>query len=503
MSLTHAPLSWRHELGRLLRLAGPLIVNNLSIAGMHFADAVMAGRLGARSLAGVAIGGSVWFFMFTIGLGILMAISPIAARHHGEGRQDLIGRYTRQGIWLAIAFSVPVIVAAHFAVPPALIAIGVDPDFRDITIDFVKAISWGAPGIFLFLAMRFTTEGIGETRPVMYTSVFALACNVFLNWCLMYGHFGFPALGAVGCAVASAITMWAIGIILTVYMLTHRRYVPLKLVTRIALPRPGLVKEIVALGLPIAVMVTAEAGLFNAVAVLMGTRGTEITAAHQIAINFATIMFMVPLALSSAITVRVGHELGAGNYERARYAGGFGIVVCALFMTLSACIMLGFRHFVVRLYTDDASVQSYRDRAPAHGRHLPDRGRHADRQRRRAPGLQGHARADAGEHFRLLGGGLPARLPRRGDLPAVAERDLGRLHRGPEPRRDPARLALREDLQAPRFERPLERLVGATGYCWSAPRARPCAEIASRRRAHGALQRALQQIGGICYLGCP
>ncbi len=358
VSLTHPPLSWRHELGRLLRLAGPLIVNNLSIAGMHFADAVMAGRLGARSLAGVAIGGSVWFFMFTIGLGILMAISPIAARHHGAGRQDLIGRYTRQGIWLAIAFSVPVIVAAHLVVPPALTAIGVDPDFRDITIDYVKAISWGAPGIFLFLAMRFTTEGIGETRPVMYTSVFALVCNVFLNWCLMFGHLGFPALGAVGCAIASAITMWAIGIILTVYMLTHRRYLPLKLVTRIALPRPGLVKEIVALGLPIAVMVTAEAGLFNAVAVLMGTRGTEITAAHQIAINFATIMFMVPLALSSAITVRVGHELGAGNYERARYAGGFGIVVCAMFMTASACIMLVFRHYVVRLYTDDASVQS-------------------------------------------------------------------------------------------------------------------------------------------------
>jgi MATE family multidrug resistance protein len=353
-----APLSWRHELGRLLRLAGPLIVNNLSIAGMQFADAVMAGRLSARTLAGVAVGGSVWFFMFTIGLGILMAIAPIAARHHGAGRPELIGSYTRQGVWLALLFAVPVVLAAHFLVPPLLTVIGIDEEFRGLTIDYVKAISWGAPGIFLFLALRFTTEGIGETRPIMYTSVFALACNVFLNWVLMYGNLGFPAMGAKGCAIASAVTMWAIGGILTVYMLTHQRYEPLKLFTRIAPPRPAVLKEVFVLGLPIAVMITAEAGLFNAVAVLMGTRGTAITAAHQIAINFATTTFMVPLALSSAITVRVGHELGAGNLVRARYAGGFGIGVCAVFMTCSAVFMLLFRDLVVKLYTDDPLVQS-------------------------------------------------------------------------------------------------------------------------------------------------
>jgi MATE family multidrug resistance protein len=235
-----APLSWRHELGRLLRLAGPLIVNNLSIAGMQFADAVMAGRISARTLAGVAVGGSVWFFMFTIGLGILMAIAPIAARHHGAGRPELIGRYTRQGVWLALLFAIPVILAAHFLVPPLLTVIGIDEEFRGLTIDYVKAISWGAPGIFLFLALRFTTEGIGETRPIMYTSVFALACNVFLNWELMYGNLGFPAMGAKGCAIASAVTMWAIGGILTVYMLTHQRYEPLKLFSRIAPPRPAV-----------------------------------------------------------------------------------------------------------------------------------------------------------------------------------------------------------------------------------------------------------------------
>ena len=350
-------LSWRNESGRLLRLAGPLIVNNLSIAGMQFADAVMAGRLGVSTLAAVAVGGSVWFFAFTIGLGLLMAISPIAARHYGAGNTELIGRYTRQGIYLGIAFSIPVILAAQFLVQPLLIFIPIDPGFRDMTIGYTQAITLGAPGMFVFLALRFTTEGIGVTKPIMYMSIFAIVCNVFLNWVLIFGNLGAPALGAVGCGLASAITMWLIAIILTIYMLSAKRYKPMGIFSRLAPPRPEVLREIFILGLPIAVTITAEAGLFNAISILMGTLGAAITAAHQIAINFASTMFMIPLALSSAITIRVGHELGAGQLKRARYAGGFGIFVCAGFMACSAIFLLVFRDTVVSVYTSDAVVK--------------------------------------------------------------------------------------------------------------------------------------------------
>lgn len=340
-----------------MRLAGPLIVNNLSMAGMQFADAVMSGHINATTLAAVAVGGSVWFFAFTIGLGILMAISPIAARHYGAGNPELIGRYTRQGLYLGVAIAIPVMFAAQYFVQPLLELIGIDPEFRSLTIAYTKAITLGAPGIFIFLALRFTTEGIGVTKPIMYTSIFALACNVFLNYVLMYGHFGAPAMGAVGCGLASAITMWLIAIILTIYVLTNKIYKPMRIFAHLAPPRLHVLTEIIMLGLPIAVMVTAEAGLFNAIAILMGTRGTAITAAHQIAINFAATMFMVPLALSSAITIRVGHELGAGQLRRARYAGGFGIFVCGMFMACSACVLLVFRDAVVSLYTDDQIVK--------------------------------------------------------------------------------------------------------------------------------------------------
>ena len=345
------------EIKALLRLAGPLIVNNLSIAGMQFADAVMAGQLGAESLAAVAVGGSVWFLGFTLALGTLMAISPIAARHHGAGDEALIGRYTRQGIYLGIVIAVPIMLFAQFLAAPMLETIGIDVAFRDTTIGYVKAITIGAPGMFIFLALRFTTEGIGVTKPIMYTSIFALVCNVFLNWVFMFGKLGAPAMGAVGCGLASGITMWIIALVLLIYMMSSKIYEALHIFSRLAPLRPNVLKDIIWLGVPIAITITAEAGLFNAVSILMGTLGPEITAAHQIAINFAATMFMVPLGLNSAITVRVGYALGQGDLNHARFAGVLGIVICAAFMMCSATFLLLFRDTVVGLYTSDVAVK--------------------------------------------------------------------------------------------------------------------------------------------------
>ena len=344
------------EAKALTRLAGPLIVNNLSIAGMQFADAVMAGRLGAEALAAVAVGGSVWFLGFTVFLGLMMAISPIAARHYGAGSPELIGRYTRQGLWLALALGLSVFTLAQLLVEDVLLFIGIDAGFRDLTVGYVRAIMFGAPAICAFLAFRFTTEGIGFTRPIMFTSLFALVCNVFLNWVLMYGKLGAPAYGAVGCGMASAITMWAMLVVMGAYVATSKRYKPLKIFAHLAPVRMPVLKEIFALGAPIAVTITAEAGLFSAVSILVGTRGADITAAHQISLNFAATMFMIPLALSAATTVRIGHALGSGNAAAARMGGWTGIVMCMVFMTFSAMFLLLFRDTVVGIYTDDPAV---------------------------------------------------------------------------------------------------------------------------------------------------
>lgn len=350
--------NWREEFKGLLGLSWPLIVNNLSIAAIHTADAMMSGRIGAEALAAVAVGGSVWFFGFAFVMGSLMAISPISARHYGAGNRELIGRYTRHGIYLAIFAGLAVIFLGSRLVGPALTLIGIDPEFRQLTVDYVQALILGAPAIFIFLALRFTNEGIGETKPIMYASVFSLIANVFLNYVLMFGHFGAPALGVVGCGYASAITMWLIMIALSIYMMKSRKYQPLKIFAHFGRLRPEVLKEILVLGIPISITITAEAGLFNAVSVLMGTRGAAIAAAHLVAINFAMTMFMIPLALSSGITIRVGHALGAGNSQAARFSGAFGILTCGVFMSCSATAMLLFRDSVVGLYTNDPAVTS-------------------------------------------------------------------------------------------------------------------------------------------------
>ena len=333
-------------------------MNFLAVAGMNFADAVMAGRLGASSLAAVAVGGSVWIIGLIVCLGFLMALSPIIARHYGAGRLDLIGRYTRQGFWLGLVIALLFFVMVQASVPSLLATVGIDEAFRDLTVGYVRAIYFGLPAIAVFFVLRFTNEGIGVTRPIMYTSLFSLVMNVFLNYVLMFGKFGFPALGAVGCGMASAITMWLMSFALTVYMFRHPRYKPLHIFSRLAPIRLSIFKEVLSLGWPIMISLVAEVGLFAAISLLMGTLGVTIAAAHQIAVNFASTMFMVPLALSSAITVRVGHELGKGDTAAARFSGKVGIIFCGLFMACAAVMMLSFRDAVVQIYTNDAEVQA-------------------------------------------------------------------------------------------------------------------------------------------------
>ncbi|NIV18819.1 MAG: hypothetical protein GWN47_10580, partial [Woeseiaceae bacterium] len=148
--------------------------------------------------------------------------------------------------------------------------IGIDAEFRQLTIGYVKAIIFGAPAISAFLAFRFTTEGIGFMRPIMYTSLFGLVCNVFLNYVLMYGHFGVPAYGAVGCGMASAITMWLIMFVLGTTMYFHPVYEPLQIFKRVSPLRVEILREIVTLGMPIGITITAEAGLFSVVSILPG-----------------------------------------------------------------------------------------------------------------------------------------------------------------------------------------------------------------------------------------
>jgi multidrug resistance protein, MATE family len=339
----------------ILRLAGPLVANNLALAGMNFADTVMAGRLGTVDLAAVAVGGSAWMIVFLMGLGILMAVSPVVAHAYGAGRWEDAGVSLRQALWLSQALAL-LGFTLLLGAGPLLAAIGVDPEVVPLTSGYLFAISFGLPGVFAFLAMRFMTEGVGWTRPIMYAAAVGLVVNVFGNWVLMYGNLGFPRLGAVGCGIASAIAMWSMLATMLIYLLRSRRYERYALWARFEGPRWPVQREILGLGLPIAASVEAEAGLFAGTALIMATLGATQVAGHQIAINYAATMFMVPLAFHSATTIRVGQALGRGEAAEARRAGWTGIGLCGLFMLASAIVLFLFRDRIAAFYTSDPEL---------------------------------------------------------------------------------------------------------------------------------------------------
>ncbi len=341
----------------IFRLGGPLIVTNLAITGMNFTDTVMAGQLGAIDLAAVAVGSAFYFLFYLAGLGMLMALSPLVAHYYGAGGNRVVGELARQGLWLSQMIVVAIILPL-LCVRPALTAIGIGPEVLPKAVGFVYAISTGVPAIMAFLVLRFVSEGIGWTRPIMYTALIGLVVNIFGCYVFMYGKLGLPALGAVGTGVSHALVMWLMFLFMFRYVRRHRIYRPFELFSRFEMPRAARLREILALGAPICGSVISEAGLFVAAALIMGTLGAVQVAAHQIAINYAALMFMIPLSLHSAMTIHVGHALGRGDAAEGRFGGWVGVGLCTVFMMASALVLVAFNNEIAAFYTQDEAVRA-------------------------------------------------------------------------------------------------------------------------------------------------
>ena len=344
------------DLRAIARLGGPLLANNLAITGMTLADTVMAGQVGAVQLAGLAVGAAYWHLFLFIGFGMLMAVSPTVA--HANGANDRVAAvgYVRQAWWLAFALAI-VLVFGLRQVDWVLPAIGIDAAILPTSIGYVHAITWGMPGALAFFSLRYTSEGLGRTKPIMYIGLVALALNVFGNWVFIYGKFGMPALGAIGCGVATAIVFWFMFFAMLLHMRRHRAYRPFAFFEKIARPHGRTLRELARIGAPIAGSILAEGGLFVAAALIMGSMGAITAGAHQIALNYASFMFMVPLAISSATTIHVGHTLGRGDPGRARSVGLLGISICAIVMFISALGIVALNDGIAALYTRDPPVR--------------------------------------------------------------------------------------------------------------------------------------------------
>lgn len=343
------------DIVRTLVLAGPLIVGQVTSFGMNFVDTVMAGRLGMVDLGAIAVGSAIWSAGFLFALGVLLAVSATVSQLDGAGRKGQAGEFVRQALWLGVALGLGLFVMARQA-GPVMIWMDVDPAVAELTIGYLKAISWGGPALCAMMVLRFFSEGTGYTRPTMYVGVLGIACNIPLNYALMFGNFGMPALGAVGAGWATTIVFWLQLIVLAGWIAWRPRYAPFALYARFSWPDRREIAALFKLGLPIGIMVFLEGGMFVAAALLVGTLGALPVAAHQVAMNWSGLMFMVPLGLAGAITVRVGNAIGRGDPLAARRAGLVGIGLAGGFGLTSGAFMLAFPQQIAGIYTNDPAV---------------------------------------------------------------------------------------------------------------------------------------------------
>lgn len=344
----------RIELSALFKLALPLILAQLAQNSLTFIDTLMVGRLGNEALAGIALGGT-FFHLTTIMLsGILFAVGPMVSQAYGAKDKESIARSVRHGLVLAIVVALPAFLLFSRS-EAILLAMGQNPDTAKLSARYLQAIAWGFLPVLWLTAIRGLFEGQSNTRPIMLLSFMAVGLNVLANNALMFGRWGFPALGLVGTGYASAFVYSIMFLCLLAYALwLYRDYGLFKSFR----PDWGISKELLRIGLPIGLILGFEVGMFAAVSFLMGLISQDALAGHQIAIQTASITFMVPLGLSIATSVRVGQAAGRKDMLAARRAGLTGIMVCAGFMVLTATGFLLFPKQIVGFYLDTADPRN-------------------------------------------------------------------------------------------------------------------------------------------------
>lgn len=341
----------RREMRVSFVLALPLVLSQISSMAMNIVDTVLAGRHGPVTLAAVGVGSAVWSVVILVSIGVLMAVPPTVSQLNGANRRSEIGPVFRQALWLALGLGL----GLFFVVRGGAIALGplgITAEARPEAEAFLRAISWGAPGLALYFCLRNLSEGVAWTLPSMVAGLAGLAALVPLGWGLMFGA-GLGAAG-LGYAVATVLTLQSAG--LALYLWRSPRFADLHLFARFDPPRWAPIRELLALGLPMGVSVFMEGSLFVATALIIGTLGTTQMAAHQVAILAASFFFMVPLGVAMATTVRVGHAVGAGDPSGVRWAAAAGYALAMLAQTASAVILVAGGAWLASLVSPDPAV---------------------------------------------------------------------------------------------------------------------------------------------------
>ncbi|MFC7442075.1 MATE family efflux transporter [Laceyella putida] len=353
MKQTH---SLKQKIRQFLIILVPILVTQLALFGMNFFDTVMSGHAGPNDLAGVAIGSSLWSPIFTGLSGILLSLTPIVAQLIGAERKEQVPFKVIQGVYLALAIAVTVILGGALLLDPVLDGMNLDAQVRTIAHDYLIALTFGIVPLFVYTVLRCFMDALGQTRITMVITLLSLPINVGLNYLLIFGKFGFPRLGGVGAGYATAITYWCIAFISFLVITRVMPFAEYRVFGRwfgIAL---SAWKEQLKIGVPIGFSIFFETSIFAAVTLLMSEYDTATIAAHQAALNFASFLYMVPLSIAMALTIAVGFEIGARRGKDARQYSFLGIGIAVMMAIVCAVGLLVFKEQVAGLYTTDPTV---------------------------------------------------------------------------------------------------------------------------------------------------
>ena len=355
MSNVSSATSLSYELKKLFHLMIPILITQFSQAGLGLIDTIMAGHLSATDLAAIAVGVGLWIPVMLLFSGIMIATTPLVAEAYGARTPEKIATIARQSLWVALVLGIIAGLILQL-LPATLPILGVPESLQPKAGLFLHAIGFGMPAVTMYAALRGYSEAIGHPRPVTIISLMALLILIPMNYLFMYGLGPIPALGSAGCGFATAILQWMMFITLAIYIFKNKAYQSTQPLTHWEKINPYWLKRILMLGFPIGLAIFFEVSIFSTAAIVLSPLGETIVAAHQIAISITSQLFMIPMSLAIALTIRIGTYYGEQNWIAMRKVQWIGLATGTVLAFMTMLLLWFFKNQFVALYTSDVVV---------------------------------------------------------------------------------------------------------------------------------------------------
>lgn len=345
----------KREIKKIFSLTWPLLIAQITQTLMGVSDTIMAGRYSPTDMAAVAIGFSITMPVLFFIQGLVLALPPMISRFNGANQHHKVANTTVQTFYLVFMFAL-IAVLTSFAVPSLFSMVDMEPKLREITVQYVQFILYSAPAFTCYQVLRNFAEGLSVTKPTMIIMVLGLLVNIPANYVFIYGKLGVPAFGGAGSGIATAIVFMAMFTASLIYVLKSAKLAKFGLFKQFYLPNVAMMKSSLNLGLPIAMTILFEVTLFGVVALLLSPFGSTTVASHQVALNFSSIMFMFPLSIGMATSIRISHLLGEGDNLGAKKAVQGAMLLGLSIACFTALATVLASQQIPHLYTKDIAV---------------------------------------------------------------------------------------------------------------------------------------------------